>query len=98
MKTRRELGRRGHFGFNAIDPMSGYAIRFESSKQGHWWIHSTQIAAFSLGRTLRQARAMIHESIQLWLESATEHGEAVPEPVQNTVRRLSSAAKSTELS
>ena len=78
MKTRREFGRRGHFGFDAIEAVSGYAIRFESSKQGPWWIHSTQVAAFSFGRTLRQARAMIRESIQLWLESSAECGEAVP--------------------
>jgi predicted RNase H-like HicB family nuclease len=80
MKTKRELRRRGHFGFNAIDPKSGYAIRFESSKQGHWWIHALSIGAFSFGRTLRQARAMIHESIEFCLEANAEHGWSVPAP------------------
>jgi predicted RNase H-like HicB family nuclease len=80
MKTKRELERRGHFGFNAIDPKSGYAIRFESSKQGYWWVHASQIAAFSFGLTLRQARVMISESIEVWLEAQAEMGWPIPTP------------------
>jgi predicted RNase H-like HicB family nuclease len=87
MKTKRELKRRGWFGFNAIDPKSGYAIRFESTKHGYWSIYSTQIAAYSFGLTLRQARAMIHESIQIWLESSIADGWPVPKPEKEPVCR-----------
>jgi len=64
--TRRNLA------FNSTDKQTGYAIRFEQSKDGFWLANATQFPALSVGRTIGKAKAKIGEAIQLYLRSMKE--------------------------
>ncbi len=62
--------------------MSDYAINMFWSEQDEAWVADIPDLQHcsALGATPQEALAEVLEAKQAWIESATEHGDAVPEP------------------
>lgn len=62
--------------------MSDYAINMFWSEQDEAWVADIPDLQHcsALGATPQEALAEVLEAKQAWVESAVEHGDAVPEP------------------
>lgn len=62
--------------------MSDYAINMFWSEQDEAWVADIPdlLHCSALGATPQEALAEVLEAKQAWVESAVEHGDAVPEP------------------
>jgi predicted RNase H-like HicB family nuclease len=65
--------------FNGMDAKSGYAVRFERSRDGTWWALPLQFVALGVGSTIRAAKKSVSEAIGWWLEDMQENGWPIPE-------------------
>lgn len=62
--------------------MSDYAINMFWSNEDHAWVADIPDLAHcsALGATPQEALAEVLDAKQAWLDSASDHGESVPEP------------------
>jgi predicted RNase H-like HicB family nuclease len=58
-----------------------YPVVFVQEVDGRFSVSAPDLAGcFSWGNTRDEARERIVEAIELWIESATADGEAIPDP------------------
>jgi hypothetical protein len=86
MKTKRELQRkRRWFGFNSIDPRSGYDLRYTRGKDGTWWYVSETTGANGFGSTLSKAKKDAGWFIPWFVADCAADGMPLPPPDREPV-------------
>jgi len=85
MKTKRDLMRRGHFGFTSVDPLSGYELRYEQTKDGFWCYFSETIGANGMERTLGQAKKDAAWFVPWYIAYCKEKGQPIVSPEREPV-------------
>jgi hypothetical protein len=80
MKPKPNQERRAGPAFNSVDKATGYAVRFEKTRQGNWCSMVRSFCAISLAPSLRTVRRHTTEAIGYSLEGAIEDGWPIPTP------------------
>jgi predicted RNase H-like HicB family nuclease len=74
--------------FNAVDPKSGYAIRFGQARDASWsaiTVSAEGMCVLGGGNTLRSCRKSISNGITFALECMREDGDPIPVPERRTI-------------
>ena len=80
MKPHPNQKRRAGRSFNGIDKETGYAVRFEMTRQDWWASKPNAFPAYSLANSLRTVRRHTNEAIHYSIDAAVESGRPIPAP------------------
>jgi hypothetical protein len=80
MKPKLNRKRRAGNAFNGMDKATGYAVRFEKTKQGNWCSSVNSLIALSMAPSLRTVKRHTNEAIGYHIEGAIEDGHTLREP------------------